>query len=92
MLTRVCLKNGTSIEGYADPYRCNDGTYDDKIRDYIILWTFNNLDEVTHKYNIEDGQNIVKVDITDIQYVYSILYSNPRWGGILTNRFYINIE
>ena len=38
-----------------------------------------------NKYN----QTFKKVNIDEIIKVESILYSNPRWGGKLTNKFSI---
>ena len=81
--------------GYADPFRSNDKEgFDLKIHDYIYLWTFDNLDEVTNKLIGDDknryNQTYKKVIINDILLVESIMYSNPRWGGKLTNKFIIN--
>ena len=42
--------------------------------------------------NINDGINIEKVFISDIEDVHSILHSHPRWGGRLTNEFWIDID
>lgn len=94
MLSKVILKNGSVSVGYMDPFRTEgkEEEYDGSIHDYIYLWTFKNLDEETQKYDINDGINIEKINISDIEDVYSILYSHPRWGGRLTNKFWINIE
>jgi len=94
MLCKVLLKNGDMQEGYIDPLRTKGdcGEFDGTVHDYIYLWTFNNLDEENQKYNIKDGYNITKINITDIEDIYAILYSNPRWGGRLTNKFFIDIK
>ena len=94
MLSKIILKNGNIIVGYIDPLRV-EGTreeYDGTVHDYIYLWTFKNIDEVNHKHNIEDGFNIEKVIISDIEDVHSISHSHPRWGGHLTNKFWVDIE
>ena len=95
MMTRCTLKDGSIVVGYADPFRSNDKEgFDLKIHDYIYLWTFDNLDEVTNKLIGDDknryNQTYKKVIINDILLVESIMYSNPRWGGKLTNKFIIN--
>lgn len=94
MLCKVLLKNGDMQEGYIDPLRTkgDSGEFDGTVHDYIYLWTFNNLDEENQKYDIKDGYNITKINITDIEDIYAILYSNPRWGGRLTNKFFIDIK
>ena len=94
MLSKIVLKNGDFVVGYTDPFRA-EGTkeeYDGTVHDYIYLWTFKNLNEENSKYDIGDGINIEKVIISDIEDVHSILYSHPRWGGRLTNKFWIDIE
>ena len=91
-LSRIILKDGTSIEGYIDPLRVEGkDEFDGTVHDYIYLWTFKNLDENNQIYNIEDGINIEKVIISDIKSVHAILYSHPKWGGKLTNKFFIDI-
>lgn len=93
MLSKVVLKNGDFSVGYIDPFRAEgkNEEYDGSIHDYIYLWTFNNLDEKTQKYDVNDGINIEKINISEIEDIYSILYSHPRWGGRLTNKFWIDI-
>ena len=90
MLSKVILKDGSSLEGYADPLRLQGkDEYDGTVHEYIYLWTFKDLNEVTKQYDIKNGLNITKVNICDIQNIHSILHSNPRWGGPLTNKFWI---
>ena len=94
MMTRCTLGDESEIVGFADPFRiCDRNSYDGKVNDNIFLWTWDNLDEENHKL-IGDGNNkynqtFKKVIIDEIIKVESILYSNPRWGGKLTNKFSI---
>ncbi len=94
MMTRCTLGDVSQIVGFADPFRtCDRNSYDGNVRDNIFLWTWDNLDEENHKL-IGDGNNkynqtFKKVIIDEIIKVESILYSNPRWGGKLTNKFSI---
>lgn len=95
MMTRCTLKDGRVIIGYADPFRTYEReTFDNEVHDYIYLWTFDNLDEKTHKLIGDDEnrykQTYNKVIIDELMKVESIIYSNPRWGGKLTNKFTIN--
>lgn len=91
MMLKCYMKNGTEEIGFADPYRIKDDDFDELVHDYINLWTWDNLDEDKHeligdndsKYN----QTFKKVNIRDIIRIEAILYSNPRWGGELTNSF-----
>jgi hypothetical protein len=94
MLSKVILKNGNFVVGYIDPLRIEGKKeeYDGTVHDYIYLWTFKNLDEEKQKHDIKDGFNIEKVIISDIEDVHSILHSHPRWGGRITNKFWIDIE
>lgn len=87
-MTKIVLKNGNSIVGYADPYRFEEknSVFDNTIHDYIYLWQFKDLN------NIQDGVNIDKVNISDIEVVHSILYSHPRWGSSITKKFWIDVE
>ena len=92
MLSKVILKDGSIIEGYSDPYRVssrNRDEFDNKIHDYIYIWRLKNLNEETHEYDIKDDIEYEKVFISDIKEIHSILYSNPRWGGKLTNKYYL---
>ena len=94
MMTRCSLKNGDIKEGYADPFRTfEDSSFDNKVHDYILLWTWDNLDEKNNMLmgpeNVKYNQSIQKIMIKDIKQVKAILYSNDRWGGKLTNRFNI---
>ncbi len=92
MKLKCCLKNGSEVVGFADVYRTyNKSEFDNKIHDYIYLWTFDNLVEEQHKLVGTDenkyNQTFNKVNIDDIIKIEAILYSNPRWGTRLTNKF-----
>ncbi len=87
MLTRCTLNNGTQVSGYA--------VYDEK-EGTLKLWNWKNIDEEKHILigdNEEKFEQIFQdIDIEHLIKVESILYSNPRWGGRLTNIFWINKE
>ena len=94
MMTRCTLEDESEMVGFADPFRtCDRNSYDGKVHDNIFLWTWDNLDEENHKLigdeNNKYNQTFKKVIIDEIIKVESILYSNPRWGGKLTNKFSI---
>lgn len=91
MMTKCTLKNDTIKIGFADPFRAHEqDSFDNKVHDYIYLWTWVNLDETTHKLFGSDkySQTFQKVYIADMVTIESILHSNPRWGGKLTNKFF----
>ena len=92
MMTKCTMANGTEEHGYADPTGIYDKEkYNGKIHDYIYLWIWDHLDENTgnlignddEKYN----QTFKPVKIDEIEKIDAIIYSNPRWGGRLTNKF-----
>ena len=92
MILKCHLDNEIVQIGYGDPYRTHDkDSYDGEVHDYINLWTWDNLDEERHQLIGDDdnkyNQTFIKVDIDSIISVEAILYSNPRWGGKLTNKF-----
>lgn len=82
--------------GYADVFRCSKSKeeWDGKVHDFIYLWTWKNLDEeINTLIGDEISQydvNLEKVNIDEIIKIESILYSGPRWGGKLTNKFFID--
>lgn len=59
----------------------------------IYLWTWDNLDEKSHTLIGNDenryNQTFRSVALGEIMKVESILYSNPRFGSPLTNKFNI---
>lgn len=92
MMTKCTMVNGTEEIGFA--YLTDTRyieNYDDKINEHIYLWAWENLDENTgnlignedEKYN----QIVKTIKIADIEKAESIIYSNPRWTGKLTNKF-----
>lgn len=94
-LVRCHMVDGTHIVGFGDPYRTRFD-FDNKIHDIIYLWTWDHLDETTgqligegdEKYN----QTFTPVKIDQIKDIEAILFSNPRWGGRLTNKFFIKSD
>lgn len=92
MLIKCYMNNGTTEVGYSDSYRTHyEDEYDGKVHDYIYLWTWDNIDEDKHKLIGNDiekySKTYKKIIIKDINDIDAILYSNPRWGGRLTNKF-----
>ena len=51
MMTRRTLEDERKIVGFADSHRTiyDINQYDNKVHDYIFLWTWDNLDEDQHK-------------------------------------------
>ncbi len=95
MMTKCYLVNGKMAEGFADSFRSSEKNgFDSKVHDYIYLWTWDNLDEHTGKLigsnEQKYSQTFKKVKIDEIEKVEAIIYSNPRWGGKLTNKFEFN--
>ena len=90
------LKNGTYLCGYIDPLRIEGSReeYDGTVPDYIYLWTWKNLNEETHQLEGTEEEkydtNLERINILDINDMDAILYSNHRWGGNLTNKFFID--
>lgn len=91
MKIKCHLKDGTEKVGYSDPYRLHDKNFFMEVEDYIYLVTWTNLDEETHELIGDDDsmydKTFTRVDIDDIISVEAILFSNPKWGGRLTNLF-----
>lgn len=97
MMTKCIMRDGTEEVGFADPTGAYDKEkYSEKVEEYIYLWTWDNLNEETGELAEDDdgkyNQTFKPVKIDDIEKVEAIIYSNPRWGGKLTNKFefYIN--
>ena len=82
MLSKITLKDGTEKVGFVQIPKENE---------YICLWTWKNIDEEKHILVGNDDskydQIFEKVEINQIENVQAKLYSNSRWGGILTNKF-----
>ncbi|WP_050635603.1 hypothetical protein [Candidatus Stoquefichus sp. SB1] len=92
MKVRCWLKDNLQRVGFADVFRTHDDNgYDDMIKNYIFLWTFDNLDEDNHQLvgdaNSKYDQTFIKVYIAEIEKIEAIFYSNPRWRAKLTNLF-----
>lgn len=93
-MSKCTMLDKTEITGFADPLRVYENSplpFDDEAHDFIYLWKWENLDEETHQLiganNKKYNQINQKVEIEEILKMECILYSNPRWGGKLTNRF-----
>ena len=96
MMARCFLKNGDICEGFADPYRLyGEPKYDEEVHDFIYLWTWTHFDEETHSLTGEGHtkyeRTFTPIAIDKIIRMDAILYSNPRWGGGLINRFFLEI-
>ena len=95
MMVKCHMKNGFVQIGFADSYGAHDlSRITHRVKDIIYLWTWDNIDETTHQL-IGTGvdkysQTYIPVKIEYITQIDAILYSNPRWGGLLTNKFYID--
>ncbi len=94
MMSKCSMSDGTVYTGYANPLRVNLRSsipFDGEVHDFIYLSKWKNLDEETNQLigNDDEKYNQIhqKVEIDKISEMECILYSNPRWGGILTNRF-----
>lgn len=92
MKIRCWLKDNSQKVGFADVFRTHDqNDYDGTVKDYINLYTFNNLDEDKNQligdFNSKYEKSYIKIEIADIEIIEAILYSNPRWGTRLTNKF-----
>ena len=95
LMVKCHMKNGTIQIGFADPYRVlNEAEYTGEVKDVIYLWTWDNIDESTHRLIGDDddkySQTFIPVKIKYIIRIDAILFSNPRWGGLMTNKFYID--
>lgn len=89
MMVKCSMLNGIEEVGFADI----NGKFDkEKYKDeYIFLWTWDNLDENTGELigNNDEKfkQTFRPVRINEIEKIEAITYSNPRFGGKLTNKF-----
>lgn len=95
MKIKCWLTDNSYKVGFADVFRSHDeNEYDGTIKNYIHLCVFDNLDESKHQLVGDDDskydQTYSKIDIGDIKIIEAILYSNPRWGAKLTNKFEFN--
>lgn len=93
MMARCYLSNGT----YRDGFVCFSPGPESQKKDYgstFFLWTWAHLDEETHRLVGDDktkyDQNYEPIDFLEVEGIDAILYSNPRWGGLLYNHFFID--
>lgn len=94
MMVRCFLKNNEFYEGFADVYRrFESAEINFAVGEYIHLWTWDNLNEITHQLEgdakIKYSQTHTPIKIIDILKLDAILYSNPRFGTKLTNKFWL---
>lgn len=95
MMIKCYTKDDKEYVGYCDSYRFEDDVYnyDGKVHDHINLSVWKNLDENTHSLIGEGDEKYAmihtKIDIDKIICMKAILYSGPRWGGQLTNKWFI---
>ena len=94
MMVRCFLKDKTVCEGFADAYRQIGFTENNlTIGEYIHLWTWDNLNEKTHQLCGDSQskylQTYTPIKIIDIERIDAIMYSNPRFGTLLTNKFWL---
>ena len=93
MLVRCFMQNGSIRIGYAEPYRASlQSECKLESEPIMYLWTWDNIDEDTHTLvgdeSVKYNQTHTPIRIDSITRIDAILYSNPRWGGRLTNKFY----
>jgi hypothetical protein len=94
MMVRCFMQNGSVQIGYAEPYRASlKSGRDFESEPIMYLWTWENLDEESHTLHGDDltkfNQTHTPIRIDRITRIDAILYSNPRLGGRLTNKFYV---
>lgn len=94
MITKCHLKDGTEKIRFSDPTKIKTSSleeWNDEVKETINLWTWKNIDEINHKLIGNDASmydmNIEEIKIDDIKMIESIMHSNPRWGGRITNKF-----
>lgn len=98
MMSRCTLKSGVVKIGFSDPTKALTtplGKPCNKVEYSINLWTWKYFDEEKHAFIVEDetkyDQVFEEVKIDEISVIESIMYSNPRWGGRITNKFEFRI-
>ncbi|QDR73630.1 hypothetical protein FOD75_11070 (plasmid) [Limosilactobacillus reuteri] len=84
--TRLTLSDSSVHEGFIETSKFADD-------DIIGLWTFTFLNDETHDlesdYPLKNEQTWEFIPVSLITSVDLLLHSNPRWGGILTNKFQV---
>lgn len=96
MKVKCILNDGFAKAGFANTYYCVEsdkfvvGSKSDKL-DYIVLETYVNLDEETHRFQGDEEHWFdvyrEKVLLSEIDHIDAILHSGLRWGCTPTNRF-----
>lgn len=100
MMVRCYRKDGGFTDGFADPYCLKHGGKGGIAfpNGKLDLWTWAHLDETTRRLrdcgSMDETyrQTVVSLPVDEIESVCAVLYSNPRWGGRLMNRFPFEIE
>ena len=97
MKVKCYMSNGTNEIGFADPDNLHDNNnYDGLIHEHIYLWTWDNLDEESGELIGGDdsayNRTFKAIKIEEIEKIDALVYSNPRWGTKLTNKFKINSD
>lgn len=95
MMARCYLSDGSRCDGFV----CFSPSMDLEIqnKDYgstFFLWTWAHLDQEKHQLVGDDEskyeQHYQPIDFREVEQIDAILYSNPRWGGLLYNHFFID--
>ncbi len=87
MKIRLMMRSGIEVQGFV-----GNEVYADEHDNYFIeIWNYKHLNETTHTL---EGTGLSKYDtnaiiiyLKDIIAMEAISYTNPRWGGLLTNYF-----
>lgn len=94
MISKCTMKDKSEKVGFSDPTKVETlpkEEWSGEIKDTINLWTWKNLDEDKHELVGDEESkyetNIEEIKIQDIEKMECIMYSHPRWGGKLTNKF-----
>lgn len=95
MMARCYLRDDNIHEGFVCFQTDIGNETDEKENGSIFyLWTWAHLDTESHSL-VGDGeekydQHYEAIDYLEVERVDAILYSNPRWGGLLYNHFFID--
>lgn len=95
MMARCFLRDGSQHDGFVcftpgidiESHTKGDGST-------FFLWTWTHLDDNKHRLVGDDrskyDQSYEPINFLEVERVDAILYSNPRWGGLLYNHFFID--
>ena len=97
MMVRCYMRDGSCHDGFVS---FTPGWDVESLRnDYgssFFLWTWAHLDEATNQLvgtgAVKYEQNFEAIDFREVEHTDAILYSNPRWGGRLHNRFFVDVR